>query len=71
MNTASIPTPRTAAALTARRHKAEAALQCVREAIARLRREKARASVVAVARRADVSHAVQYDNPEADRPSLR
>ncbi|MET7900710.1 DUF6262 family protein [Streptomyces sp. NPDC005355] len=57
--------PRTAAALAARRQKAEAALQRVREAIARLRREKAQVSVAALARRADVSPTFLYDNPEA------
>ncbi|MET8331757.1 DUF6262 family protein [Streptomyces sp. NPDC005181] len=56
---------RTAAALAARRQRTEAALQRVREAVARLRREKARVSVAAVARRADVSRTFLYDNPEA------
>ncbi|MFE4801456.1 DUF6262 family protein [Streptomyces sp. NPDC056708] len=65
MNTATIPEPRTAAALAARRHKTEAALKRVREAIARLRREKAQVSVAAVARRADVSRTFLYDNPKA------
>ncbi|MET7703609.1 DUF6262 family protein [Streptomyces sp. NPDC005485] len=65
MKTAAVPEPRTAAALAARRHKTETALQRVREAIARLRREKAQVSVAAVARRADVSRTFLYDNPEA------
>ncbi|MFE1962194.1 DUF6262 family protein [Streptomyces sp. NPDC059479] len=65
MNTAAVPAPRTAAALAARRQGTEAALQRVREAIARLQREKARVSVAAVARRADVSRTFLYDNPEA------
>ncbi|MEV5875056.1 DUF6262 family protein [Streptomyces sp. NPDC052101] len=65
MKTASVPAPRTAAALAARRHKTENALQRVHEAIARLRREKAQISVAAVARRADVSRTFLYDNPEA------
>ncbi|MFD8963662.1 DUF6262 family protein [Streptomyces sp. NPDC059568] len=65
MNTAAVPTPRTAAALAARRQGTEAALQSVREAIARLQREKARVSVAAIARRADVSRTFLYDNPEA------
>ncbi|HEY6507878.1 MAG TPA: DUF6262 family protein [Vicinamibacterales bacterium] len=65
MKTAAVPEPRTAAALAARRHKAETALQRVHEAIARLRREKAQVSVAAVARRADVSRTFLYDNPEA------
>lgn len=65
MKTASVPGPRTAAALAARRRKTENALQRVHEAIARLRREKAQISVAAVARRADVSRTFLYDNPEA------
>ncbi|MFF4729978.1 hypothetical protein ACFY3M_32545 [Streptomyces mirabilis] len=43
----------------------EAALQRVREAVARLRREKAQAGAAAVARRADVSRTLLYDNAEA------
>ncbi|MFC5959449.1 DUF6262 family protein [Streptomyces pratens] len=65
MNTATVPVPRTAAALAARRQRTEAALHRVREAIARLRREKAQVSVAAVARRADVSRTFLYNNPEA------
>jgi uncharacterized protein DUF6262 len=65
MNTATVPEPRTAAALTARRRKTEAALERVHQAIARLRREKAQVSVAAVARRADVSRTFLYDNAEA------
>ncbi|MEU9380859.1 DUF6262 family protein [Streptomyces sp. NPDC048279] len=65
MNTTSVPAPRTTAALAARRHRTEAALQRVREAIARLRREKAQVSVAALARRANVSRTFLYDNPEA------
>lgn len=65
MNTATIPEPRTAAALAARRRKTETALQRVHEAITRLRREKAQVSVAAVARRADVSRTFLYDNTEA------
>ncbi|MEV0122666.1 DUF6262 family protein [Streptomyces sp. NPDC050703] len=65
MKTAAVPEPRTAAALAARRHKTETALQRVREAITRLRREKAQVSVAAVARRADVSRTFLYDNAEA------
>lgn len=65
MKTAAVPEPRTAAALAARRHKTETALQRVREAIIRLRREKAQVSVAAVARRADVSRTFLYDNAEA------
>jgi chromosome segregation ATPase len=65
MKAATIPEPRTAAALAARRRKTETALQRVHEAIARLRRERAQVSVAAVARRADVSRTFLYDNPEA------
>ncbi|MEU2739555.1 DUF6262 family protein [Streptomyces sp. NPDC007095] len=65
MKTATVPEPRTAAALAARRRKTETALQRVHEAIARLRREKTQVSVAAVARRADVSRTFLYDNPEA------
>ncbi|MGW3957615.1 DUF6262 family protein [Streptomyces sp. NPDC004752] len=63
MNT--VPEPRTAAALAARRRRTETALQRVHESIARIRREKAQVSVAAVARRADVSRTFLYDNPEA------
>ncbi|WP_405774679.1 DUF6262 family protein [Streptomyces sp. NBC_00859] len=65
MKTAAVPEPRTAAALAARRRKAEAALQRIHQAITRLRREKAQVSVAAVARRANVSRTFLYDNPEA------
>lgn len=65
MNTVTVPEPRTAAALAARRRKTEAALERVHQAIARLRREKAQISVAAVARRADVSRTFLYDNVEA------
>jgi uncharacterized protein DUF6262 len=65
MNTAAVPEPRTAAALAARRRSTETALQRVREAVTRLRRERAQVSFAAVARRADVSRTFLYDNPEA------
>lgn len=65
MTIATVPAPRTTAALAARRQKTEAALQRVHAAIARLRREKAQVSVAAVARRADVSRTFLYDNPDA------
>lgn len=65
MNTVTVPEPRTAAALAARRRKTEAALERIHQAIARLRREKAQVSVAAVARRADVSRTFLYDNVEA------
>ncbi|MEV7116110.1 DUF6262 family protein [Streptomyces anulatus] len=65
MNTSTVPEPRTAAALAARRRKTEAALERVHDAIARIRREKAQVSVAALARRADVSRTFLYDNPDA------
>lgn len=65
MSTVAGPPPRTAAALAARRHATEAAVQRVHEALTRLRRENARVSVAAVARQADVSRTFLYNNPEA------
>lgn len=65
MNTVPAPQPRTAAALAARRRKTETALHRVHDTIARLRREKAQISVAAVSRRAVVSRAFLYGNPEA------
>ncbi|MEU6047899.1 DUF6262 family protein [Streptomyces griseus] len=64
-DTTAFPSPRTAAALAARRRNTETALERVHQAIARLRREKALVSVAAVARRADVSRTFLYDNAEA------
>ena len=55
----------TEAALAARRRSTEAALGRVRDAIARLRREKTQVSVAAVSRRADVSRTFLYSNPDA------
>ena len=55
----------TAAALAARRTSAQAALQRVDDAIARLKREKAPVTIAAVARRAGVSRTFLYDNPQA------
>ena len=63
MNT--VPEPRTAAALAARRSRTDAALLRVHESIARLQREKAQVSVSAVARRANDSRTFLYDNSEA------
>ena len=59
------PAPRTAAALAARGRTTDAALQRVREAITRLRREKTQVSVAAISRRADVSRTFLYSNPDA------
>jgi hypothetical protein len=55
----------TEAALAARRRSTEAALGRVRDAITWLRREKTQVSVAAVSRRAGVSRAFLYDNPDA------
>ena len=55
----------TEAALAARRRSTEAALGRVRDAVARLRREKTQVSVAAVSRRADVSRTFIYGNPAA------
>ena len=65
MNSATIPAPRTAAALAARQRGTDAALVRVQQAVARLRREKTPISVAAVSRRAQVSRTFCYDNPEA------
>ena len=64
MNATTTPS-RTAAANTARRHRTQAALQRINEAIARLRREKRPISVAAVARRANVSRTFLYTNTDA------
>jgi chromosome segregation ATPase len=56
---------RTAAAIAARRSRGEAAVQRVRDAIAVIRREQARVTVAAVARRAAVSRTFVYDNAQA------
>ena len=56
---------RTAAAVAARRRSTEAALARVRDALARMRREKTPVTVAAVSRRAGVSRTFLYSNPEA------
>jgi chromosome segregation ATPase len=56
---------RTAAAAAARRSSTQAALARVRDALARMRREKTPATVAAVSRRAGVSRTFLYSNPEA------
>jgi hypothetical protein len=56
---------RTAAALSANNRRTQAALQRVHHALADLRRDHARVTVAAVARRASVSRTFLYDNPEA------
>src|SRR6266508_1928469 len=71
MNTITASRSRTAAALTARRRNAEAALQRVHDALGRLRREKAQVSVAAVARRAAVSRTFIYDNAEAGQHRIQ
>jgi len=65
MNTSTTSAPRTAAALAARRRNTQTALGRVHDTVSRLRREKARISVAAVARHAGVSRTFLYDNPEA------
>lgn len=65
MSSATVPEPRTAAALAARRRRTDTAVQRVHDAISVLRREKTGLSVAAVARRADVSRTFLYDNPTA------
>ena len=55
----------TEAALAARRRGTEAALGRVRDAIARLRREKTPVSVAAVSQQAGVSRTFIYGNPDA------
>jgi predicted RNase H-like nuclease (RuvC/YqgF family) len=55
----------TEAALAARRRGTKAALDRVRDAIAKFRREKAPVSVAAVSRRAGVSRTFIYGNPDA------
>jgi chromosome segregation ATPase len=57
--------PRTAAALAARHRGTQATLGRVRDAIARLRREKTPVSVAVVARRAGVSRTFLYTNADA------
>ena len=56
---------RTAAAVAARRHSTQAALARVRDALARMQREKTPVTVAAVSRRAAVSRTFLYSNPEA------
>ena len=65
MTSHTVPEPRTAAALAARRRTTHDAVTRVHDAIARLRREKVQTSVAAIARRAGVSRTFLYDNPEA------
>lgn len=56
---------RTAAALNARRSTIESMLDRVRDALKQIRRERARVTVAAVARRADVSRTFLYQNTDA------
>ncbi|MEU5902485.1 DUF6262 family protein [Streptomyces venezuelae] len=65
MNTSTVPEPRTAAALAARRRSTETAVGRVHDALMRLRRDGAPISVAAIARRANVSRTFLYDNPQA------
>ena len=65
MSTATVPEPRTAAALAARQRRTDTAIGRVHDTISALRREKTALSVTAVARRAEVSRTFLYDNPTA------
>jgi hypothetical protein len=65
MTTAKGSEHRTAAALAARHHATQAALDRVHDAITRLRREKTPVTVAAVSRRADVSRTFLYTNQDA------
>jgi uncharacterized protein YukE len=65
MTTAKGSEHRTAAALAARHHATQAALDRVHDAITRLRREKTPVTVAAVGRRASVSRTFLYTNPGA------
>jgi hypothetical protein len=56
---------RTAAAVAARRRSTQAALARVRDALARMRREKTPVTVASISRRAGVSRTFLYSNPEA------
>jgi len=56
---------RTAAAVAARRRSTQSALARIRDAVARMRREKTPLTVAAVSRRAGVSRTFLYSNPEA------
>jgi hypothetical protein len=64
-STGSRDKPQTAAALAARRTSAQAALQRVADAVARLKREKTPVTIAAIARRAGVSRTFLYGNPQA------
>ncbi|WP_326595689.1 DUF6262 family protein [Streptomyces sp. NBC_01803] len=59
------PHQRTAAAIASRRQTAEATLDRVREALARMERGRAAITVAAVARQADVSRTFLYRNSQA------
>jgi hypothetical protein len=56
---------RTSAALAARRASAQTAMERVRQAVARMRRESTPMTVAAVARRANVSRTFIYTNVDA------
>ncbi|MBZ6088921.1 hypothetical protein KVH02_11365 [Streptomyces olivaceus] len=59
------PHQRTAAAIASRRQTADAMLDRVREALARMERSRAPITVAAVARQADVSRTFLYQNSQA------
>lgn len=58
---------RTTAALQARRAAIDAMLVRVRDALRQIRRERARITIAAVARRADVSRTFLYQTPSPAR----
>ncbi|MGF6884585.1 hypothetical protein ABIA39_005820 [Nocardia sp. GAS34] len=61
------PSSKTAAAHQARRASTAGMLDRVQAAVGQLRRERAKVTVAAVARRADVSRTFLYQNPEAHK----
>jgi hypothetical protein len=63
--TTTLSTTRTAAALDARRGTVEKMLDRIRDVLRQMRRERAKVTVAAVARRADVSRTFLYQNPAA------
>ncbi|MGW4113501.1 hypothetical protein ACWEFJ_21750 [Actinosynnema sp. NPDC004786] len=65
MSTSMASSRRTTAAIQARRSNTEMMLERVRDALRHIRRERARVTIAAVARRAEVSRTFLYQNVEA------
>jgi GGDEF domain-containing protein len=65
MRTSTTQQQRTAAAIQARHHVAESMVERVNEALRQIRRERAKVTFAAVARRAAVSRTFLYQNPRA------